>query len=178
MVGEFRYIKQVVGDAPHDLAHLGIGKVAVGQLLQVVKGVSAHIRFNARAHHMARVGHKVVGCAVNEPKHQIKRANAEDIAHRQAGKVVYAHIGDGTHDERQNQLAHRGERRTEQIEAEDALIAGHVGPEAAQQRRRGHRILLFFHDSPCVFSFECRAQRPNSVSRRWRSSQSFWERST
>ena len=37
VVGEFRYIKQVVGDAPHDLAHLGIGKVAVGQLLQVVK---------------------------------------------------------------------------------------------------------------------------------------------
>ena len=47
---------------PVSYTHL---KVAVGQLLQVVKGVSAHIRFNARAHHMARVGHQVVGCAVN-----------------------------------------------------------------------------------------------------------------
>ena len=137
MVRKLCNIEQIVGDAAHDLAHLGVGKITVRKLLQVIERVAPHIRFNARAHYMPGVGHKVVGRAVDEPQYKVQRAHAQDVAGGETGKIARAPVGDGAHDHWQHQLAHRGERGAEQIEAQNALVPGQVRPEPVQKRAGG-----------------------------------------
>ena len=74
MVAELGDVKQVVGDAAHDLAHLGVGVVGVAQLLQMGKGVPAHIGLDVGAHDVADARHIIVGGGVDEPQHQIQSA--------------------------------------------------------------------------------------------------------
>jgi len=69
-------IKQVAGDAAHDLADFGVVVVAKGQLLQMGEKISAHIGFNARAHHVTFGLHVIVGRCVDDAQQHIQRAQA------------------------------------------------------------------------------------------------------
>ena len=53
VVGKLRHLKQVGGDAGHNLAYLGFGIIAEGQLLQVVEQVVAHVGFHPGAHNVS-----------------------------------------------------------------------------------------------------------------------------
>ena len=58
VVGELGHVEQVVGDAAHDGADLGVVVVGVVELEQVVEGVPAHIRLDVDAHDVADARHE------------------------------------------------------------------------------------------------------------------------
>ena len=59
--------------SPHDLSHLGIVVVGVRQLLEMVIRIPAHVRLHIHTHHMASVGHIVIGGGINQPQNQIQQ---------------------------------------------------------------------------------------------------------
>ena len=73
VVGEFGHIKQVVGNAAHDLPNFGIGIIGVAQPLQVGKGIPPHIGLNVNAHDVAGAGHKILCGTINQPQNEIQQ---------------------------------------------------------------------------------------------------------
>ena len=75
MVGELRHIKQVGGDAGHDLAHFCVVEIVEGQLLQMVEHCCTHICFDFRTHDVANGRHKEVGGRVHQAQKQVQGAD-------------------------------------------------------------------------------------------------------
>ena len=65
------YIEQIVSNAPHDLSDLGIIIVSIGQLLQMIVSITAHIRFNLGSHHMPHIRHIITCKTINNAQDQI-----------------------------------------------------------------------------------------------------------
>lgn len=42
------------------------------------KGIATHIGFDIYAHHMAHIGHKILGCSIDEPQEQIQEGQLAD----------------------------------------------------------------------------------------------------
>ena len=74
MMGEFRHIKQIIGDPPHDLTDFSIVIISIGQLLQMVVCISAHVRLDLRAHDVSHIGHIVTGDAIHDTKSEIQNS--------------------------------------------------------------------------------------------------------
>ena len=72
MVGKLRYVKQVIGNAAHDLTDFIVGVVVLAQPLEMVKGIAAHIGLDVHAHHMAHIRHKELRRRVHQTQHQIE----------------------------------------------------------------------------------------------------------
>ena len=115
MVGKFRHIEQIVGDAAHDLAHLGVVIVAVSQTLQMGKGIPAHVGLDVDAHDMAGAAHIIAGRAVNQAQHQIQRRQFQHGLHREYHRRIGGGVGKVTHDFGKDDVAQRCERRTGKI---------------------------------------------------------------
>ena len=72
-MGKFGHIKQVVGNAAHDLPNFGIGIIGVAQPLQVGKGIPPHIGLNVNAHDVAAAGHKILCGTINQSQNEIQQ---------------------------------------------------------------------------------------------------------
>ena len=134
VVGELGHVKQIVGDAPHDGAHLGVVVVGVIQLQQVVKGIPAHIRFDMHAHDMADAGHIIAGCAVDDAQHKVERRQFQHDARRQGDAHPHGRVCDGAHDLGQHDIAQGRQRCAEQIKAQHHLIVCQIRQKTPDQR--------------------------------------------
>ena len=134
VVGELGHIEQVVGDAPHDGAHLGVVVVGVIQLQKMVKGIPAHIRFNMHAHDVADAGHIVAGCAVDDAQHKVERRQLQHDARRQGDAHPHGRVCDDAHDLGQHDIAQGRQRCAEQIKAQHHLIVCQIRQKTPDQR--------------------------------------------
>ena len=66
VVGELRHLKQVAGDAGHDLAHLGVAVIGEAQRLQMGEEVVSHVALNEGAHDVPAGGHVEIGQRVHD----------------------------------------------------------------------------------------------------------------
>ena len=153
VVGELGHIEQVVGDAAHDGAHLGVVVVGVVQTQQVVKGVAAHIRLDVHAHDVADAGHIVAGRAVDDAQHEVHRRQPQHDARRQGDAHPHGGVGDGAHDLGQHDVAQSRQCGTEQVQEQGLFVLDQIGQEAPDQRAAagvmcpGVIDLLFWHDT-------------------------------
>ena len=133
MVGKLGHVKQVVGDAAHDGAHLGVVVVGVVQQQQVVKGVLAHIGFNMHAHDMADAGHKILRRSVNDTEHEVERCQLEHDLGGQRDAHTHGGVGNGAHDLGQDDIAHGGQGCTEQVDEQHLFVLGQIGQKAPDE---------------------------------------------
>ena len=132
MVGKLGHVKQIVGDAAHNLADLRVIVVSVVQPQQVIKGVAAHIRLDMYAHDVADAGHKVTGRAVDDAQHKVERRHFQHGVH---GKGRSADgICQVAHDGGQRDIAERCQRGAEQIKRQHAAVFDHIRKKTAYQR--------------------------------------------
>ena len=134
-MGKLRHIKQIVGDAPHDLPHLSVVIIGVGQLLQMPVGVPAHIRLYIHPHHMTGIGHIIVSRRVNQPQCQVQKPQSSHGAHRQHRQVLHGLVGDMPDNQRQHDLADGGQGRAEQVQTEHFHMGFIVGHKPFNQYR-------------------------------------------
>ncbi len=87
MVGKLRHIKQVAGDARHDLAHLGLAVIGEGQLRQVGKQALAHIALNLGAHDVPLGLHIIAAARLQKQQAHIQRAQLQHHIQRDAAGV-------------------------------------------------------------------------------------------
>ena len=135
VMGKLRHIKQIVGDAPHDLPHLSVVIIGVGQLLQMPVGVPAHIRLYIHPHHMTGIGHIIVSRRVNQPQCQVQKPQSSHGAHRQHRQVLHGLVGDMPDNQRQHDLADGGQGRAEQVQTEHFHMGFIVGHKPFNQYR-------------------------------------------
>ena len=145
VVGKFCYVKQVVGDPPHDLPHLRIIVIGVGQFLQVGVGISAHIRLDGGAHDMPHIRHIVVGHTVDDTQHQVQQRHLPDHFHSEPCQILYTGIGDKPDDHGEHQLAERGKGGAEQVRGKHALMLSVIGEKALHQLPGGIFFILCWH---------------------------------
>ena len=132
VMGKLGHIKQVVGDAAHDLAHLGVGIVGVTEALQMGKGIPAHVGFNVDAHDVAVGSHVIVGRTVDQPQHQIQGGQFQHDACRQGNGGVGGGVGQVAHDLGQHNVAQGRQCSTDQVENQDALVPHQIGQKPYQ----------------------------------------------
>ena len=132
MVGKLGHIEQVVRDAAHDLADLGVVVVGVVELQQMVKGIAAHIGLNMHAHDMANAGHKVAGCTVNDAQHKVERRQLQHGFGRQGR--CRDRVCQGAHDFGQGNVAQGRQCGAEQIKGQHAAVLDQIGEKASDQR--------------------------------------------
>ena len=133
MVGEFRYIKQVVCDTPHNLADFMVGVIILTQLLQVVKGITAHIGFDIHTHYMARVCHIILCRRVYHTQYQIQDSQLYHQTHRQCRQIIDGKVCNMAHNQRQHQIADAGQCRTKQVEQHNVQIFLFIRPESGNE---------------------------------------------
>ena len=133
MVGELGHIEQVVGDAAHDGADLGVVVVGVVELEQVVEGVPAHIRLDVDAHDVADARHEVLRRAVDDPEHKVDRRQLEHDGRRQGNADAHGRVGDGAHDLGQDDVAKSRQCGAEQIKEQRGLVLGQIRQEPPDQ---------------------------------------------
>ena len=148
VVGKFRHVKEVAGNPGHNLPDFGVVIIGEGELLQMVKEVPAHIRFNPGAHHMANRRHIVVGRAVNEAQDQVKQPQLQNNLHSQGFQVIHAHIRDILDNQRQHQLADGGQRGAEKIQYQYPFVLFKIGGKPADQ---APVAASFFHNNASSF---------------------------
>ena len=159
VVGKLGHIEQVVGDAAHDGAHLGVVVVGVVQTQQVVKGVAAHIRLDVHAHDVADAGHIVAGRAVDDAQHEVQRRQPQHDARRQGDAHPHSGVGDGAHDLGQHDVAQSSQCGTEQVQEQGLFVLDQIGQEAPDQRAAagvmcpGVLYLIFCHGSSVLLIF-------------------------
>ena len=160
VVGELGHVEQVVGDAAHDGADLGVVIIGVVEQQQVVKGVAAHVRLDVDAHDMADAGHEILGRAVDDAEHEIEPGQLEHDAGRQRDAHTHGRVGDGAHDLGQDDVAQGGQRRAEQVKEEHALILCQIRQKAPDERAAAGVVcagvldgfgLIFWHDASYYF---------------------------
>ena len=98
MVGELGHIEQVVGDAAHDGADLGVVVIGVVEQQQVVEGIAAHVGLDVDAHDVADAGHEILRRSINDAEHEVDARQLEHDAGRQGDAHPHGRVGDGTHD--------------------------------------------------------------------------------
>ena len=133
VVGELGHVEQIVGDAAHDGADLGVVVVGVVQQKQVVKGVAAHIRLDVDAHDVTDAGHEILGGTVDDAEHEIEPGQLEHDARRQGDAHPHGGVGDGAHDLGQDDVAERRQRGAEQVKEQHALVLGQIRQEPPDQ---------------------------------------------
>ena len=132
VVGKLGHIEQVVRDAAHDLADLGVVVVGVVELQQMVKGIAAHIGLDMHAHDMANAGHKVAGCTVNDAQHKVERRQLQHGFGRQGRRRD--RVCQGAHDFGQGNVAQGRQCGAEQIKGQHAAVLDQIGEKASDQR--------------------------------------------
>ena len=134
VMGELRHLKQVAGDAGHDLAHLGVAVIGKAQRLQMGEEVVSHVALNEGAHDVPAGGHVEIGQRVHDAQKHVDAAHPEHKAHRKSGEVIGGQVGHIAHDEGQHQVAHGGQRRAHQIQKQHAPVLFKIGQEPADER--------------------------------------------
>ena len=133
VVGKLRHIKQVVGDPPHDLPHLCIVVIGIGQLLQMGIGIPSHIRLDGGAHDVPHIRHIIIGHAVDDPQHQIEQGHLPYHVHTQHRQILHTGIGDKPDDHGKHHLAERGKKGTEQIRRKHPGVVFIIGIKPLHQ---------------------------------------------
>ena len=133
VVGKFGHIEQVAGDACHQLADLGVCKIAERQLLQMAEQRRAHIGFDFCAHHVADVRHEVGGGHIDQPQNEVQRRHTQHQTHTQAGHIIHADLRQIAHHHRQADLAQGGQGGADQVEQQHARIGAEIGGKAPHQ---------------------------------------------
>ena len=127
VVGKLGHIEQIVGDAAHDGADLGVVVVGVVEQQQVVKGIPAHVGLDVHAHDVADAGHEILGRAVDDAEHKVDARQLEHDAGGQGDAHAHGRVGDGAHDLGQEDVTQGGQRGTEQVEKEHCLVFCQIG---------------------------------------------------
>ena len=133
VVGELGHIEQVVGDAAHDGADLGVVVIGVVEQQQVVEGIAAHVGLDVDAHDVADAGHEILRRSINDAEHEVDARQLEHDAGRQGDAHPHGRVGDGAHDLGQDDVAQGGQRCAEQVKKEDALILGQIRQKAPDE---------------------------------------------
>ena len=97
MMGKLCHLKQIGGDAGHNLPNLRFAVIIEGQLLQMMEQIGTHVVFQLGAHDMPHGLHKIVCRSVNNPQEHIQPAQLENERHRQRGNVHRGALGNGAH---------------------------------------------------------------------------------
>ena len=108
-MGELGHIKQVVGNAAHDLADFGVGIISVTEPLQMGECIAPHVSFNVNAHYMAGAGHIILRSPVDQPQNQIDKRQPQHNPRRQHHAGVGSGIGQVPHDGRQHNVTQGGQ---------------------------------------------------------------------
>ena len=143
VVRELRYVKQVAGDAGHDLPHLGVAVIGKAHLLQMFKQGVAHVPLDIGAHHMAPGHHNVVGHGIDQTQKHVYAAHLQHIGHGQGGGAAAGKAGNAAHDHGQHQVAQRGQHGAEQVQRQHAPIGTEIGQKAPDQLGGFHSALIF-----------------------------------
>ena len=98
MVGKLGHIEQIVGDAAHDGANLGVIVVGVVEQQQMVKGIPAHVGLDVHAHDVADAGHEILGRTVDDAEHKVDARQLEHDTSGQGDAHAHGRVGDGAHD--------------------------------------------------------------------------------
>ena len=160
VVGELGHVKQVVGDAAHDLADFGIIIIGMVQPQQMVKGVATHVGLDMHTHDMPDAGHKVAGRAVDDAQYKVQCRHPQHGIHRQRGGRD--RVGQRAHDGRQGNIAQRCQRRAKQIKKQYTLVLNKVGQKPAHQRAVAGLVGLGRHGYLFFFLFSSFALAGNS----------------
>ena len=134
VVRKLRHLKQVAGDAGHDLAHLGIAVIGEAQRLQVGEKIVAHVALDKGAHDVPARGHVEVGQRIHDAQKHVDAAHPQHKAHRECGKIVGGQIGHVAHDQGQHQVAHGGQRRARQVQKQHAPVLFKIGQKPPDER--------------------------------------------
>ena len=127
MVGKLGHIEQIVGDAAHDGADLGVIVIGVVEQQQVVEGIPAHVGLDVHAHDVADAGHEILGRAVDDAEHKVDARQLEHDAGGQGDAHAHGRVGDGAHDFGQEDVTQGGQRGAEQVEKEHCLVFCQIG---------------------------------------------------
>ena len=141
VVCKLGHVKEIVGDAGHQRAHLGVVVIGEGELLQMRKEIVTHIVLDLRSHDVADRGHVVVGGGVDHAEHHVKEAAPQDQIHGQGGEIFGGRLGDAADDHGQHQLADRRQSRAEKIRQHDPFVFFVVGQKALDQPKPAFRFL-------------------------------------
>ena len=133
VVGELGHVEQVVGDAAHDGADLGVVVVGVVELEQVVEGVPAHVRLDVDAHDVADARHEILRGTVDDAEHEVHCRQLEHDARREGDAHAHGGVGDGAHDLGQDDVAQGGHRRTEQVDEQSLFVFCQIGQKAPDE---------------------------------------------
>ena len=127
VVSKLGHIEQIVGDAAHDGADLGVIVIGVVEQQQVVKGIPAHVGLDVHAHDVADAGHEILGRTVDDAEHKVDARQLEHDAGGQGDAHAHGRVGDGAHDLGQEDVTQCGQRGTEQVEKEHCLVFCQIG---------------------------------------------------
>ena len=127
VVGKLGHIEQIVGDAAHDGADLGVVVIGVVEQQQVVEGIPAHVGLDVHAHDVADAGHEILGRAVDDAEHKVDARQLEHDAGGQGDAHAHGRVGDGAHDLGQEDVTQGGQRGAEQVEKEHCLVLCQIG---------------------------------------------------
>ena len=127
VVGKLGHIEQIVGDAAHDGADLGVVVVGVVEQQQMVKGIPTHVGLDVHAHDVADAGHEILGRAVDDAEHKVDARQLEHDAGGQGDAHAHSRVGDGAHDLGQEDVTQCGQRGAEQVEKEHCLVLCQIG---------------------------------------------------
>ncbi len=122
VMGKLRHVEKVVGDAAHDLAHLGIVIISVGEPLQMTVGVPAHVCLNPGSHHMPHVGHVIAGQTVHNAQAEVQKSQSSHGLNGEGRQIPDPFVCDIPHNQRQHKLTHCGHGRAEQIQHQSAPV--------------------------------------------------------
>ena len=131
VVGKLGHIEQVACNPRHDLPNLVAIVKGVGQPLEMVKQIAAHVGFDPGSHHMPDALHKIVCGCIDDPQNQIEQPDPQDERDSQPDCTAGAAVGEKPHDQRQHQFADGGERRADQVDQHNCGVRFEIGGEAA-----------------------------------------------
>jgi len=141
MMGELGHVKQVAGDARHDLADFCLAVIGKGQLRQVGEEVGAHVPLHLGAHDVSLGLHIITAASFQQQEPDVGQAQFEHDVQRDAAKILYRKVGDPLDDQRKDQRAHCGQHSAQQVHGQDVQVRFVVGDKAPDQRPGAAGIL-------------------------------------
>ena len=126
---QLAHVHQVVGHAGHDLAGLVLVVEGIGQRLELVEHIRAHLRLHPHAHHVAVILHEI---AQQHPD-GVERQQRQAVYHHHAHIVVgYEVVEHRAREYRIDHADHRDQQRGEHVQYEHRSVRPVVGDKALQ----------------------------------------------
>ena len=133
VVGKFRHVKEVIGDAAHDLPDFGIVVVGRGQAQEMGVRVAAHIGLDIGSHHMPLISHVICREAVDDTKDQIQKRQLRHDFQCKRFQALHAGICQVAYDHRERQLRQAGKACAGQILCDRCFVFAVIGQKTPHE---------------------------------------------